>query len=119
MARIFALDEGDAFGQGVVVRALGRPRSCNPYLPQSADNTLWDEGWGLIDHRRIRSSRSDSARTTMSEWLTRPAQSLPQDPIRVEISRALQSFFTLYVAVALALGGFLYLIFAGIARLNQ
>jgi hypothetical protein len=117
MARISTLDEGDAYGQGVVVRALGRSRECNPHSQDSREGVMWDEGWRLID------GRHNSGRS-YSNWVVskslgsaqRPiARSQPNDCARPHVG----SFFVLYGALLLALGGFLGLLLSGIMRLRQ
>jgi hypothetical protein len=42
----------DFLGEGLVVRALGRACSDNPYPRGSKEAFLWEKGWRLIDERR-------------------------------------------------------------------
>jgi hypothetical protein len=37
--------EMDIHREGLFTRALGRPRTVNPYASESKEHALWDEGW--------------------------------------------------------------------------
>jgi hypothetical protein len=49
MAEVEKEQTQDAFRDGLFVRALGRPRSANPYPQSSSEGLLWEKGWRLID----------------------------------------------------------------------
>ena len=49
MAEVDKKQTRDAFREGLVVRALGRPCGSNPYPPTSDESALWEKGWRSVD----------------------------------------------------------------------
>jgi hypothetical protein len=116
MARIYAIDERDAFGQGVVGRALGRKRSSNPHPPRSAEFAMWEAGWSLIDPKDCeRATSTGPSAATFGHLYKTP---LPGTK-NAEAGRQSPSPFILYIAALLASGGFFCLIVRAIIHLQQ
>jgi hypothetical protein len=109
MAQINRVQEQDAYSEGNFVRALGRPRSCNPYLPMTSEAILWDDGWRLID--------------TLGDSLPRASPSSPVTTVSQKRPHAKEAAsaqpFLLYLALCVALGGFFLLMFFSTMRLDQ
>jgi hypothetical protein len=109
MAQINRVQEQDAYCEGNFVRALGRPRSCNPYLPRTKEAILWDDGWRLIDTRGDILPRSIPSSSVTTVFQKRPHAK----------AGASARPFLLYLALCAALGGFFLLMFLSTMRLNQ
>jgi hypothetical protein len=109
-----------AFRQGLFVRALGRPLGDNPYAPGSLDGRLWAEGWRLIDTRRPGLTRYDSPplRAPASEFIPRAPTKLFHQRMTRKAGSPPQSFLV-YLAFAVAFGGFFLMIFLSIEGLTR
>jgi hypothetical protein len=50
----------ESFREGLFVRALGRPRSANPYPPNTNEGLLWERGWRSVDEAGENASSVDA-----------------------------------------------------------
>jgi hypothetical protein len=109
-----------AFREGLFVRALGRSRSSNPYPPGSIDERLWAEGWRLIDTRRTDLARYASPPHigTVSEFIPKAPTTRTQRRLTRKTASPPQSFLV-YLAFAIAFGGFLLMMLLSIERLTR
>jgi hypothetical protein len=112
-------EDHTAFREGLFVRALGRPLKSNPYAPGSTDERLWAEGWRLID-----TPRNNIAQYVSPPTIVPPAAFIPTGPTMLSQERLTRidapplGSFSIYLAVAFVLGGFLLMMLASIERLG-
>jgi hypothetical protein len=109
-----------AFREGLFVRALGRSIRRNPYEPGSTDERLWAEGWRLIDTRRDGLARYVSLPLggLDSEFVPKAPTTPTQRRMKRKEASPPQSFLV-YLAFAIALGGFSLLMLASIESLSR
>jgi hypothetical protein len=109
-----------AFREGLFVRALGRSGSSNPYAPGSRDGCLWAEGWRLIDMRRAYPARYVSS--PLAAPIAETTPKAPTAPIQMRVNRKAASppqSFLIYLAFAIAFGGFLLMMLGSIECLSR
>jgi hypothetical protein len=113
-------EDQTAFREGLFVRALGRPLKCNPYAPGSTDARLWAEGWQLID-----TPRTGIARYVLPPPIVPPSAFISTAPTMLSREQMARKYtspmgsFSVYLAFAVALGGFLVMMLASIERLSR
>jgi len=110
-----------AFREGIFVRALGWPLNSNPYSADSADGRLWAEGWGLIDSRRDNAARyvTHPPIKPAAEFIRRAPTSPTQRQAGTQKTASPRLFFLVYLAFAVAFGGFFLLMLLSIGRLTR